>query len=436
MGGLFKTAAFAREVLIASRFGLSAVTDTYFAFQQLPLTVAAFMFGPFILAFTPVYADEKRRCGRVNWLPGLLVYGCLLGLVITAFMILLSPWLLGLVTTPTADARSTLAILSWAFIPAICLGIWAGVALADGRNLFSAFVMGLPYLSMTLLLLGLYWIGRLNNLSLPISFLFGFGALGVYAIVHLAVAECGNVNLRMILATPSLPGFRAFLRQLGASSLENVGFTANQLLLVYFVAQTGTGAVSAYTCAMRLGMLGFTLLGQPLAQLVQAKLCAAVESERLPIFRKWLAAVGCLVVVFAIGMVAFRSPLVKLVYLHGRFSGTDFARVTAIMPAWTGYFVVASLNGLASRYLFTSTQGSKYVRRLLAAYALANLARLVMWGRLGSAAVVWCSVAAEGCALLLNLRNCLEKPGAPLDLPVNDSSAASLLGAGVPANHD
>ena len=62
-GGLFKISAFVREAFIAAHFGLSAVTDAYFGLQQFPLTLATFMFGAFALAFTPAYAEAKRRSG-------------------------------------------------------------------------------------------------------------------------------------------------------------------------------------------------------------------------------------------------------------------------------------------------------------------------------------------------------------------------------------
>jgi hypothetical protein len=33
---------------------------------------------------------------------------------------------------------------------------------------------------------------------------------------------------------------------------------------------------------------------------------------------------------------------------------------------------------------------------------------LALWGQLSAPLVVWCSVAAEGCALLINLRYCFQ----------------------------
>jgi glycogen(starch) synthase len=410
LSGLFKLAAFVREAFIASRFGLSSFTDAYFASQQLPLILVAFMFGAFALAFTPAYAAEKRASGRVAWLPGLLLYGSVIGALLTLLIVALAPWLLrALDKAPAPHGAATVVILSLSLVPVIWLGIWAAVSLANGRNLLAMFVTGLPYLSMTALLIGLYWLGKLDAFSLPLSFLAGFAIVGCSTFVWLAATECRRAEFLAVLQTWKMPGFRRFLTQLGASSIENLGFAANQLLLIYFVARAGAGAVSANTCAMRVGMLGFSLLGQPLAQLVQAKLCAAPQRAQAEVFKKWLIGIAGMVLVFAAALYFSREPVTRLVYLHGKFSTVELSRVIAIVPAWLAYFVVVSLNALTARYLFVKARGSIYVRRQLWAYAAANLMRFAFWSRLTAAEVIWCSVLAEGCSLAVNLRSCFPR---------------------------
>jgi len=406
-GGLFKIVGFAREAFIASHFGLSNFTDAYFAFQQFPLMLATFMFGAFALAFTPAYAAERREGRKVEWLPGLLLYGSSLGILLTLATFVFTPWLLPAFTSsPSAHSAGTLMILGCAFAPVLWLGIWVGTTIANGNNLRAMFVAGLPYLAMTVLLMALFAAGKLDDLSLPLSFLAGFGMIGIYAFSHLASAECTKTDFRSMLETWRMPGFRRFLHHLTASSIENVGFSANQLLLVFFLAKDGTGAVSANTCAMRVGMLGFSLLGQPLAQLVQAKLCAAPETALAEMFKKWLLAVGGIVLAFAALLYLGREPLISLVYLRGKFSLVELNRVIEIMPAWVAYFVVASLNAVVARYLFATGNARVYVRRQLMGYLGANLVRFALWGRLSAPMVIWCSVFAEGCALAVSLRSC------------------------------
>src|ERR1700680_1012943 len=93
-GALFKCAAFAREAFIASRFGLTAVTDAYFGLQQFSLALATFMFGAFSLAFAPAYAESRRKYGTAEWLPGLMLYGCLTGAAMMGIILATGPLLL------------------------------------------------------------------------------------------------------------------------------------------------------------------------------------------------------------------------------------------------------------------------------------------------------------------------------------------------------
>jgi peptidoglycan biosynthesis protein MviN/MurJ (putative lipid II flippase) len=410
LGATFKVAAFGREAFIASRFGLSTMTDAYFGLQQLPVTFATFMFGAFALAFTPAYADAHRGVRAVSWLPGLLIYGCLAGLALTAAMFALAHPLLQWFAHGEGGAWNILAILSVSFGPIVCIGIWAGICTARGDNLSAMSMMGLPYLLMTVVLVGLYLAGALNNLSLPISMAAGFALVGLYSLVRIVWSQPWHVDWRAVAQPWMSEAFRGFVRQLSASSVENAGFAVNQVLIVYFIARAGIGAISANNFAMRIGMLGYGLLAEPLCQLAQARLCVAGQRGADLVLRKWLLLAGALILVAAGGLYVIRVPIVRLVYMRGKFTGADVNAVTSILPAWTGYFVVVSINAFVARYLFFVSRGGEYVRRMLLAYLGANALRFVASSRMTAPSIVWCSVLAESCALAVGLRSAL-RPG-------------------------
>ena len=408
LAAAFKVAAFARETFIAAKFGLSAVTDAYFGLQQFPLTLATFMFGAFALAFTPAYADARRRAGTVTWLPGLVVYGCLAGFVLTALMLAGAPFLVHMFHgAGIRDVWSTLTILSLCYVPMVCIGIWGGICTARGHNLAAMTVGGLPYLVMTLALFGQYAIGRLNNLSLPVSMTIGFGLVGIYSLLRILGSQPLPATLSSVVSVWRVAEFRHFLRQLTASAVENGGFAGNRLLMLYFLAQASTGVLSANNFAMRIGMLGFSLLAQPLATLVQARLCSTEEKERPRLFRRWMLIVGGAVLAFALALLVLRVPVIRVVYMHGKFQENELRTVSWLLPAWLGYFVVMSMNAIVARYLFLRSQGSIYVRRQLWAYAAANLLRVGIAGWAGASWIIWCSVATEAFALVLNIRLCV-----------------------------
>lgn len=406
-GAIFKISAFAREAFIASRFGLSSLTDAYFALQQLPITLATFMFGAFALAFTPAYAHEQRRNGGVRWLPGLLLYGALFGLLLTVLTVVASPLLLNLFTTsPDAGTQLMLTILSVCYAPIIAIGICAGISTSYGRNLWSMTLTGLPYLVMTIALLLIYAAHRLNGLSLPISMAAGFIAVGAFSAFKIFRDE-KTEKVPDSLRPWRFAGFRTFLRQLAASSVESLGFTGNQFMLIHFLALSGTGAISANNCASRIGMLGYSLLAQPLGQYVQGRMCVAREEERRKQFQKFLLLMTVVSVSFAALVFFGRYGIAQAVYMRGRFSAAELNEVVSILPAWLAYFIVLSLNSSAAKYLFISSRGSSYTRNMLCGYGLANGLRFTLAGRWDPSYMIWCSVLGEGLAFVVNLSACL-----------------------------
>jgi putative peptidoglycan lipid II flippase len=410
-GGIFKLAAFAREAFIAAKFGLSAVTDAYFGLQQFPLALASFMFGAFSLAFTPAYESERRqRSGSVEWLPGLVFYSCVLGAILTVLMVVCAPCLLQLIhSTDTREVRSTVVLLGACSLPIIWIGIWKAICTARGHNLWATSLPGIPYLIMTLVLVGSYAIGQLSNLSLPESMTAGFALVGLYSLVRIGRSQPLLRGNSPVFAVWKVPTCRHFLRQLVASAVENAGFVANQSLLLYFLARLGTGVISANNCAMRIGMLGYTLLSMPLISLVQGRLCSAEDKERPTVFRRWLMVHAALQLLFAVAVDAFRFPFLGMVYMHGKFGGTELAEVAHILPAWIAYGVVMSLSQLSANYLFIRAKGFHYMRIRLCAYLAANLLRIAVIGTASAATLIWCSVVTEAFVLALNLRTCLSE---------------------------
>ena len=409
-GAMFKVSAFAREAFIASRFGLSSLTDAYFALQQLPITLATFMFGAFALAFTPAYAAAYRRGQRVQWLPGLLLYGAILGLALTALTLVASPVLLGLFT-PSAQpgTHSTLTILSLCYAPIIAIGICAGICTSYGKNLWAMTLTGLPYLVMTIALLAIYAGGRLGALSLPISMTAGFALVGAFSALMIFWNERPGGSGNSLFQPWRLPDFRSFLRQLTASSVESIGFTANQFLLLHFLAISGTGAISANNCASRIGMLGYSLLAQPLGQYMQGRMCVISEEDRTKQFRRFVFIMAVISVSFAAMVCLLRYPIAEAVYMRGKFSVTALNEVVGMLPAWLAYFVVLSLNSCVAKYLFISSKGSSYTRNMLGGYLLANALRFSVAGHFSPASMIWCAVLGEGLAFVVNIRACFGK---------------------------
>lgn len=409
-GALFKISAYAREAFITTHFGLTPLTDNYFSLQQLPLTLATFMFGAFGRAFTPAYTESRSEDGRVGWLPGLLLYSALLGLLLTALTLLFAPAVFRLIVeSPESRNLETLAILAFSYVPIIFIGFCSAIWLSYGKSLGSMTLTGLPYLVMTLSLISIALGGLLGELSLPISMTAGFsivGACGLGAILH---REKLFGSMRDLFAPWRFARFRQFTHQLTASSVETLAYSASQFIMLYFLARAGTGAISANNCATRIGMLGFSLLAQPLTLFMQARLCVQQNGERRKLIRTYLLSMAACSIFFAGALYLFRVPVIDLIYMRGKFSPEATRQVAEMLPAWLGYFVVLSMNAVAARYLFTMSIGGLYTRNMLCGYALTNSLRLITAGHLAAPWIMWCAVIGEGIAFLFNLHACATK---------------------------
>ncbi|MFL6415990.1 MAG: hypothetical protein ACJ74Y_10025, partial [Bryobacteraceae bacterium] len=202
-------------------------------------------------------------------------------------------------------------------------------------------------------------------------------------------------------------GFRIFLRQLTASSVESLGFTSNQFLLLHFLALSGTGAISANNCASRIGMLGYSLLTQPLGQYIQGRMCVTREEDRRKQFQRFLLMITIASIVFAALVFFARYQIAQAVYMRGKFSLAELNQVVSILPAWLAYFIILSLNSCAAKYLFVSSRGSSYTRNMLIGYGLANALRFAVAGRCAPSYMIWCAVLGEGLAFLVSFAMCL-----------------------------
>src|SRR3954468_6275882 len=409
IGGVFKAAAFWRETYIAASFGVSAETDVYFGLQQIPLAILTFTLGAFGLAFTPAYARARQTDEKSIWTGGILTLALLMGLAGSVITMLAEPLLLEAIhAQDSPTAHLTLLLLSLSYAPIFVSGLWVCMNNAAGRSISSLTVTGLPYLLMTLSLVVLCLKSGTQTWSLPGSWLAGFLTTALVGISVVAKAERIPAALSTMFALVKLKSFRRFLGQLGSSVLENAGFISNQLLMVSFFGMTGPGAITANNYAMRIGMLGFGILTIPISQLTQSRLCTATSAEvRRALFIRQLTTMALVIGSAATILFTFREDVGRLVYLRGQFSAAQLQFVVSLLPAWLSYFVVISLNAVASRMLFVRHEGMSYTRSMLCAYGVANLLRVVTLGHTAPAAIIWSSVIAEGAAFLWNVRRCL-----------------------------
>jgi len=401
-----KVGGFVREVYISSLYGVSTVTDAFFAVQQIPLFVGNYMFGAFNLVFIPRYASAKQENLSRAFLKALLKILLSAGLVLTALMFVGAyewvPRIVG-VAEQAGDLAGVFArILSLTIVPVILLGVGYGMFHAERQHVKAMLMDALFPLAMLLGLVGLSHVLEANlAYALPWSFVIGASVAGgcaTYLARRLVRSDPAPQPQKRRAEGPFLKGF---FKQLSASSAENVGFNVNQLLNVFFAGTTGPGSVAVYAYATRLAMLPLSGIVNPLAQMIQAWLSSHETPERRgKHFALVALAMLLMVLLIALLLIAFREPLVRFVYQRGEFSASDTIRVSWLLVPYAGYFAVMSLNQLFARYFFVLSRGGLYTTSLLAGYLVSNLLKPFLAASMGLSGVIWACAIGEGLALL------------------------------------
>ena len=390
---------FFREVLISSQYGTTPPADAFFTIQQLPTIVSTFVFGPFMIAYVPYYAAMRTSGIERKAVEDSSRAALRFGVAITAVMIGVGVVLLWLNIGPAGGQGlygSFTVILALSIVPLIVTGLASVVLNARGQHVAAMAIAALTPAGLLACLILLTVLPIVSSAdALPWSFVAGSVLSAVVGVIVLR---------RSLPAAPAdaptarPPDSATFRKELLASAAENVGFSLNQALTVFFAAGLGGGVVATYSYAYRITAFAFGLVS-PLNIWIQTWMTRDESHREGRLLLLVITAMAALVVGIAIALIVVAGPLVAFVYLRGSFSEANAASVTAVLTPLAVYGVVFSLNHLFARYWFVQLQGAIYSRVMIAAYVIGNLLKAVMVGPFGLDGVIWASVIAEGAAL-------------------------------------
>lgn len=392
INGVGKSAGFAREVLISSMFGVSAVTDAFFAIQQLLVFASSYMMGAFNLAFVPAYIRNRIQGTNRKFLKPVLLVLIIIGLTISTILLILDESQFAIILGFPVGSELLPRfgrILAWAVVPTVMIGVAFGVLHAERRHQSATLLGATSSFGMLGILLCYYFFSLSADqrlVALPWSYLGG----SLIAAVAAALVLLNRLNEKPAEAEAEL---RPFVRALGASSIENVGFNINQLSNVYFAARMGEGLVAINAFAFRVGMLPLALVSSQLGQIYQSWAARVLAQGRRPaksVF--FLLCLSCAVI--AVALALWGEAIVRLVYERGTFTSAQTAQVAELMLPYSAYFFVMSVNQLAARHSFVFGNGSNYAYLMLGAYASALLVKVTLVQTLDQ--IIWTCVVAEG----------------------------------------
>ena len=359
-----------RELLMASTFGASAMTDAFNVAFRIPnLFRRLFAEGAFSQAFVPVLAASHARNGEVatrlliDRVATLLTWALLLTCVIGVAAAPVLVWMMasGLKQDPRGF-EAAVFMTRWMF-PYI--GFMSLVALSAGiLNTWKRFAVpaATPVL-LNLSMIGAAWLGAPWFKAQGIEPIYAMGAgvmLGgllqlsvqIPALLKIGVLPKIGLSLTAIRLAWADSGTRNIAR-LMVPALLGVSVAQISLLINTQIASHLTpGSVSWLTYADRLmefptAMLGVAIGVVLMPQLAAAK--AADDADRDSAMLDWgLRIVVLLAVPSAVALLTFAQPLVATLYHYGAFTDRDVHQTTtALMGYGAGLVGLVAIKVLA-----------------------------------------------------------------------------------------
>ncbi|MDT8991059.1 murein biosynthesis integral membrane protein MurJ [Curvibacter sp. APW13] len=397
---LSRITGLARELLVASLFGASAMTDAFNVAFRIPnLFRRLFAEGAFSQAFVPVLAASKARDGEdltrslidrvATVLAWALLLTCILG-------VLAAPWMVwamasGLQKNPAGyDAAVWMTRFMFPYI-----GFMSMVALASGvLNTWKRFAVP----AATPVLLNVSTILAAWLLS-PV-----FAQQGIPPIYAMAVGVMVGGVLQLGLQIPALRGLgllpkislrwsgvRAAWRDSGTQQILRLmlpallGVSVAQISLLIntqIASHLATGSVSWLSYADRLMEFPTAMLGVALGVVLMPQLAGARakgESDKYSELLDWgLRLVLLLAVPCAVALLVFSKPLVSVLYHYGAFSDHDVQQTALAMMGWgAGLVGIVAIKVLAPGF-YASQDIKTPVRIAMAVLVVTQLLNLLL----------------------------------------------------------
>ena len=359
-----------RELLIASTFGASAMTDAFNVAFRIPnLFRRLFAEGAFSQAFVPVLAANKAQHGdeqtkllidRVaTLLTWALLLTCVLG--VAAAPVLVWSMASGLKQDPRGF-EAAVFMTRWMF-PYI--GFMSLVALSSGvLNTWRRFAVpaATPVL-LNVAMIAAAWLGAPWFKANGIEPVYALGAgVMVGGVLQLAVQVPALLQLgmlpkirlnwtaaRLAWADPATKNIaKLMLPALLGVSVAQISLLVNTQIASHLTP----GSVSWLTYADRLMEFPTAMLGVAIGVVLMPRLAAAKaanDSEKYSAMLDWgLRVVVLLAVPCAVALLTFAQPLVATLYHYGAFTDRDVVQTTtALMGYGAGLVGLVAIKVLA-----------------------------------------------------------------------------------------
>jgi len=336
--GLAAAAGMLRNILIASRFGIGAELDAYYAAFKLPdLLFSIVAGGALATAFIPVFADflaEDDRAGAWRLAAAITNLVVLVVAVAALLAALAAPWLVRSVIAPgftPAEQAQTAQVMRIVLLSTLIFGVSA--VWGSALNSFKHFLM--PALGAALYPLGIaagaLWLApRFGVMGLAAGAVIGsllHLLVKVPVLLHYGFRWQPVLDLR----GPYSGAVRRVFWLMGPRILDLFVFQFSLVLTTNLASRLGSGGISALEWGWDAMQLPETIIGTAFGLVAfptLAELAALGATDRLrSTLNETLRLVIALTVPAAFGLILLGRPLLAFLYQRGQF---DAAAVDAV----------------------------------------------------------------------------------------------------------
>jgi putative peptidoglycan lipid II flippase len=362
-----------RETMIASIFGVSAMTDAFNVAFRIPnLFRRLFAEGAFSQAFVPVLAAAKAQHGEAatkllidrvaTLLAWVLVATCIVGVLLAPWMV----WAMASGLQKDAQGYNAAVVMTRFMFPYI--GFMSMVALASGvLNTWKRFAV--PAATPVLL----------NVAMISAAWLLApwFKAQGIEPIYAMAVGVMVGGMLQLGIQVPVMrrmgllprislrfSGVRAAWADPGTQRIATLmlpalfGVSVAQISLLIntqIASHLATGSVTWLSNADRLMEFPIGMLGVALGVVLMPRLAACKaggDMQEYSSLLDWgLRLVVLLSVPCAVALLIFAKPLVAVLYHYGAYTALDVQQTSLALMGWgAGLLGIVAIKVLAPGY--------------------------------------------------------------------------------------
>ena len=360
-----------RELLMASTFGVSAMTDAFLVAFRIPnMLRRMFAEGAFSQAFVPVLAGTKEIDGDAathalinavaTLLTMLLVLTCVLGIAGAPILV----YVLASGLKPEGF-EAAVVMTRWMFPYIACMSL---VALGAGvLNTWKNFAIpaATPVLLNVAMIaaawLGAPWFGRMGiepiyamAAGVMVGGVLQLGAI-LLALQRMGLAPKIRLSLAAARASWAQPATKKIARLMGPALL---GVSVGQISLMIntqIASHLAPGSVTWLNNAGALMEFPTAMLGVALGVVLMPQLAAAKASQDAARFSEmidWgLRLVVLMAVPSAVALITFAQPLVAVIFHNGKYADADVVQTSApLMGYGAGLLGLVAIKVLTPGY--------------------------------------------------------------------------------------